>query len=158
MLSALKQFFEERLSLHCEDNDVQCAKKIELATAALMFELMKSDTQVDARERQMLAQILRDKFALDEAALQELLQMAETAARDATSLYEFTSLINENFDYEQRVTLMENLWRIAFADSRLDRYEEHMIRKVGDLIYLRHSDFIRTKLQVREALGLSPEA
>lgn len=155
MLSALKQFFEQRLSLNCEDNETQCSQKIELATAALMFELMKTDTSIDAREREVLAQILRDTFSLDEDALQELLQMAENAAQDATSLYEFTSLVNESFDYEQRVKLMENLWRIAYADSRLDRYEEHMIRKVSDLIYLRHSDFIRTKLQVREALGLS---
>ena len=157
MLSALKQFFEQRLSLNCEDNEAQCVKKIELATAALMFELMSTDTRIDAREREVLAQILRDTFMLDEGALQELLHMAESAAQDATSLYEFTSLINESFDYGQRVRLMENLWRIAYADKRLDRYEEHMIRKVGDLIYLRHSDFIRTKLQVREALGLSSQ-
>ena len=157
MLSALKEFFEQRLSLGCDDSDAQCEKKIELATAALMFELMKTDTEIDPRERQALAKVLDETFSLDEAALKELLQMAETAAQDATSLYEFTSLVNEHFDYEQRVKLMENLWRIAFADRRLDRYEEHMIRKVGDLIYLRHSDFIRTKLQVRESLGLNPE-
>lgn len=158
MFSALKQFFEQKLVLACDDSDAQCEKKIELATAALMFELMKTDTQIDPRERQALAEILDETFSLDDVALKELLQLAETAAQDATSLYEFTSLVNEHFDYEQRVKLMENLWRIAFADRKLDRYEEHMIRKVGDLVYLRHSDFIRTKLQVRESLGLDPES
>ena len=83
--------------------------------------------------------------------------MAETAATEATSLFEFTSLINESYSYDQRVQLVENLWKVAFADLKLDRYEEHMIRNVSDLIYVRHSDFIRTKLKVKEALSGSSE-
>ena len=96
--------------------------------------------------------MLNETFNLEKDALQELVSMAETAAIEATSLFEFTSLINENYSYEQRVQLIENLWRVAFADHSLDRYEEHMIRQVSDLIYVKHSDFIRTKLKVKDQL------
>jgi uncharacterized tellurite resistance protein B-like protein len=152
MLLAIKQFFEDKLSVNAEQAAQQNDKKIELATAALMFELMRTDSRIDKREKQMLTELLRKTFALEQDSLQELLGLAETAATQATSLFEFTSLINESYSYEQRVQLIENLWRVAFADHTLDRYEEHMIRKVGDLIHIKHSDFIRTKLQVKEAL------
>ena len=152
MLLAIKQFFEEKLSVNAQHATQQDDKRIELATAALMFELMRTDSRIDERERQALTQLLSETFGLDKTSLQELLSMAEIAASEATSLFEFTSLINESYSYDQRVRLIENLWRVAFADQKLDRYEEHMIRNVSDLIYVKHSDFIRTKLQVREAL------
>lgn len=158
MLLAIKQFFEDKLSVNAEQAAQQNDKKIELATAALMFELMRTDARIDEREQQTLTKLLNETFELPKDSLNELLSMAETAATEATSLYEFTSLINESYDYDQRVQLIENLWRVAFADQKLDRYEEHMIRNVSDLIYVRHSDFIRTKLKVREALtGTSGE-
>jgi len=153
MLLAIKQFFEEKLAFGTEKEADKSAKKIELTTAALMFELMITDSNIDQREREALTAVLCETFQLEQGNLEDLLKMAETAATQATSLYEFTSLINANYDYEQRVQLIENLWRVAFADHKLDRYEEHMIRKVGDLIYVKHSDFIRTKLLVKERLG-----
>lgn len=152
MLFAIKQFFDEKLSVSTQQSGEQDDQKIELATAALMFELMRTDAQIDAREQQALAKVLRDTFNLDDATVTNLLSMAESAAHEATSLYEFTTLVNENYSYEQRVKLIENLWRVAFADTKLDRYEEHLIRKVSDLVYVRHSDFIRTKLLVKERL------
>lgn len=152
MLLAIKQFFEEKLTLNAGQTAQQNGKKIELATAALMIELMRTDSHIDAREKDTLALVLREAFALEQDSLQELLNLAETAATQATSLFEFTSLINERYSYEQRVQLIKNLWRVAFADHTLDRYEEHMIRRIGDLIYIKHSDFIRTKLQVKDAL------
>lgn len=153
MLLAIKQFFEDKLSVNAEQATQQNDKKIELATAALMFELMRTDSRIDTREKETLTLVLSETFALEQDSLRELLSMAEAAATQATSLFEFTSLINESYSYEQRVQLVENLWRVAFADHKLDRYEEHMIRKVGDLIHIKHSDFIRTKLKVKEALN-----
>lgn len=152
MFLALKQFFEDKLFISAEQAAPQKDKRIELASAALMLELMSTDSRIDPRERQALTLLLSETFSLDQDSLQELISLAETATIEATSLFEFTSLINESYSYEQRVKLIENLWRVAFADHKLDRYEEHMIRKVGDLIHVKHSDFIRTKLQVKEAL------
>ncbi len=152
MILAIKQFFEDKLSVGSEQENSTTEKKLELASAALMFELMRTDSHIDQREKNTLILVLQETFDLDDAALHELVEIAEDAAVQATSLYEFTSLVNENYSYEQRVQLIENLWRIAFADHSIDRYEEHMIRKVGDLIYIRHSDFIRTKLRAKERL------
>jgi uncharacterized tellurite resistance protein B-like protein len=79
--------------------------------------------------------------------------LAKEQAHEATSLYEFTRLINDNYDPAQKIALIENMWRIAFSDERLDKYEDNLIRKISELIYVSHSDFIRTKLKVRSALN-----
>ncbi|HDH50110.1 MAG TPA: TerB family tellurite resistance protein, partial [Nitrospirae bacterium] len=78
-----------------------------------------------------------------------LLTLAEQEVKRATDYYEFTSLINRGFTYEQKVKVVEHLWEVAFADDTLDKYEEHMVRRIADLIYVSHKDFIEAKLRAR---------
>ena len=98
---------------------------------------------------QKISSILQNKFDLPEDTLEELFDLAQQEADDATSLYQFTSLINEAYEYPAKITLIQNMWEVAFADGNLDRYEEHLIRKVAELLYVSHSDFIKTKLAVK---------
>ena len=105
---------------------------------------------LDERESNEFIETLRESLNLDLDELDELVQLAESEARQATSLYEFTRLINDEYDYKAKVRLIENMWRIAFSDEQLDKYEEHLIRKISDLIYVSHSDFIKTKLNTRK--------
>jgi len=81
-----------------------------------------------------------------ERDVEELLALASSESDSATSLYEFTSLINEHCGYAEKTGLIRNMWRIAWADSRLDKYEDYVIRKVCDLIHVSHGDFILAKL------------
>ena len=110
---------------------------------------MNSDHELDERESAEFIAVLKNTLNVDEEDINEIIKLAEDEARKATSLYEFTRLINDGFDYPQKLTLIENMWRIAFSDEKLDRYEDHLIRKVSELIYVSHSDFIKAKLQVR---------
>ncbi len=151
MISNIRKFFDKNLQRAAHDNTEQ-SSRLPLATAALMFELMKTDNRYDQRESDALEQLLRMKFNLDAEKLSEIVALAEEESHKSTSLYEFTSLINTEYNNEERVQLVEHLWEVAFADQHLDRYEVHMIRKVADLIHVRHSDFIRTKLAVKARL------
>ena len=63
--------------------------------------------------------------------------------------------MNSSYDYPQRVQLIENLWRVAFADHKVDRYEDNLIRRIADLIYVNHTDFIKCKLKVRDAISIA---
>lgn len=152
MLHSIKKFFENHLLASAECTQAEDSRRLELATAALIFELMRADESIDERESVALAQVLKQTFDLDDGALQEVIMLAEEQSRVSTSLFEFTSAVNASYTYEQRVQLIENMWRVAFSDASLDRYEEHMIRRIADLIYVNHSDFIRTKLKVRDSL------
>ena len=150
MLKSIKSFFELKLASSGEAEEPSSAiSRIDLACAALLVEVMNSDHELDDREQQEFMAVLQKSYNIAKSDLEELSQLAKDEAFEATSLYEFTKLINDSYDYEQKVALIENMWCIAFSDKRLDKYEDHLIRKVSELIYVSHSDFIKTKLKVR---------
>lgn len=152
MIKSIKTFFENKLAKSDEtEENSSMLSRVDLTCAALLIEVMNSDHELDEREQQEFIAVLQESYDIAETDLAELTQLAKDEAHGATSLYEFTRLINDSYDYEQKVSLIENMWRIAFSDERLDKYEDHLIRKVSDLIYVSHSDFIKTKLKVKNA-------
>lgn len=150
MIAAIKRFFDNQLASPGQETADHKVSRLRLASAALMFELLKTDRHIDERETDMMRRVLEKTFELDRQQLDDIIQLAEDEATQAVSLYEFTSLVNEAYQYEDKVLLVENLWRLALADGHLDKYEEQMIRKTADLLYVSHSDFIKTKLRVRD--------
>ena len=151
MLNSIRQFFENKLVNNEEEPTSSSIAKTDLACAALLIEVINSDHKLEEQETQAFFSVLQDNLNIPGEDIDELVELAENQAKEATSLYEFTSLINSDYDYSQKVGLIENMWRIAFSDNNLDKYEDHLIRKISDLIYVSHSDFIRAKLKVRNA-------
>jgi len=150
MLNAIKQFFESNLIPDETETEAQHVNKIQLASAALLIEVMNSDHEQDAREMDEFVKVLKKSTGLNPEKIDELISLAKRKASQATDLFEFTQLINENYNYDEKLGLIENMWRVAFSDEHLDKYEDHLIRRVAELIYVRHSDFIRTKLKVKD--------
>ena len=120
------------------------------ACIALLLETSMADEVLDESELQTLKNTLQKDFQIDEDEIDELINLAKENVQDSTSLYEFTRDINDNFDAIERVKLIESMWKIAYADGNIDKYEEHIIRKVSNLIYVAHSDFIKAKLSAKE--------
>ena len=81
--------------------------------------------------------------------MKELLELAEEERSESTDYYQFTSLINNNYTPEQKVRLVELLWRIAYANETLHKYEEYLVRKIADLLHIPHSAFITAKFNAR---------
>lgn len=149
MLNSLRNLFAGMPDQIAEE-PADSAARLELASAALLFEVIKADHDMDEREYASIADVLRTAGSGNAEEIEELLESARRESGAATSLYEFTSLINEHCDYAEKCALIRNMWRIAYADEHLNKYEDHLIRKVSDLIYVSHSDFIRTKLSQRK--------
>ena len=151
MLQTVKQFFECFLNPDNEDGSKTQQQKVQMACAALLLEISAADQHSSEAELALLHTILRETFQLDEPALEQLSRLAQQEAKSATSLYQFTSLVNTGFNYPQKTALLEQLWLMAFADNRLDSHEEHLIRRIADLLHLTHGDFIRAKFAARAA-------
>lgn len=151
MIASLTRFFETCLKPVAQETPQHAQHRLQLASAALLLELAHADHEFSDAERHALEAILRECYALSDTELQELWQLALAEKANATSLYQFTALFNEHYDYPAKLQLLSNLWRVAWADGRLDRYEEHTIRKVSDLLYMSHKDFIQTKQATRPA-------
>ena len=148
MFKTLKAIFEDSITSFSEPSNEK--HSLELASAALLFEISRADEDISRIEMHEVADALRSVFSLDDQELQNLLDAADSAVTDAVSLYEFTEVINEKFDRYQKIKLIEMLWRVAFADDILDKYEEYYVRKIADLLYVSHKDYIKTKHRVQE--------
>ncbi len=122
----------------------------ELATAILLVEVMRADRTSRPDERKAVVAALARAFRLDEGQAQDLLALGERRADEIVSLHEFTQAINRRLDAERKAHILELLWRVAYADGDIDRYEEHLIRRLADLLHIPHSTYIRKKLSACE--------
>ena len=120
------------------------------ACIALLLETSMADEVLEESELSALKETLIKDFNISEEEITELIEISKQNVDDSTSLYEFTRDINDNFDSNERIKLIESMWKIAYADGNIDKYEEHIIRKVSSLIYVAHSDFIQAKLNAKE--------
>lgn len=143
MLQRLKNLFTAEAA-----SPRDSTRRVQLAAAALLIELSKADYQQEAREHTAIVAAIRKCYDLDASAIDELLQDADTASAHSTSLYEFTSIINERCSEQEKYELVRELWRVAHADGDIDKYEQHLIGKISDLVYLPRSLFVRAKLEV----------
>jgi len=143
VLAKLKALFSS------DETEQANANNLQLACAALMMEVATIDQNYDESEQASLIKALSQAFALNPKEAEEIETLARESREDATSLHEFTRQINEQASPEQKFLLLEAMWRVAYADGELDKYEEHIIRRACDLIHLGHSDFIRAKLSAK---------
>ena len=146
MINNIRQFFTTRITDPMGDEQHQQ----HLAAAALMVEVMVIDRKISGKELSAIKKIFEHQFDLQENEIDQLLKLAKEEVDEATSLYQFTRLINDQFDAEKKKDLIENLWQIAFADEVLDKHEEAIIRRIAELIYVPHADFIKTKQKAKK--------
>jgi uncharacterized tellurite resistance protein B-like protein len=145
MLKAIQKYFDTYIT--AEEN-IDVDHQLKLATTALLIEMMLQDDDVAEQEIITIKDSLRITFDLTETESQTLFELAEVEQRNSTDYHQFTRLIAKNYTKEQKCQVIENLWKVAYSDGQLDSLEEHMLRRISDLIYVSHSDFIRIKHQV----------
>lgn len=123
-------------------------RALKLATAALLIEVVRADYRENLTENAAVFAQLRRFFDLSEDAALLLVQEAEREADHAVSLQGFTRLLHERLSVEEKHSVIEMLWRVALADEHLDKHEDHLVRKLADLLYVSHADLIRIRNEV----------
>ena len=151
MLNAIREFFDQHVAAGAAGGDER--HTIEVATAALLVETVRLDGEIDASERAAAHRAVRAKFGLGEAEAATLIRLAEEEARDATGYYQFTSLINKRFSAAQKERVIELMWQVAYADEALSAHEQHVVRKIAELLHVPHRAYIAAKLRARTAAG-----
>jgi uncharacterized tellurite resistance protein B-like protein len=145
MIEAIQNFFKTRIEAKEGDEEKETAARV--AAAALLFEAAMSDYQLDDVERQTIKDLITEQFNLDRADAMTLIALAESQAKEATGLHGFTTLINQNWSETERVNLMEKMWRVVYADGRLDDHELHLMRKIQRLLHIPQVDYVAGKLR-----------
>lgn len=158
MLNNIKNFFNQNLipassGLSNGESDKAGEHATRLALAALLVEVAESDYRDAPEEHSMLLNIVKETFKLPQDEANEIIVLARKKHENSTDYFQFTRLISDNYSAEQKIQLVESLWRVAFSDYHLDKYEEHVIRRISDLLYVSHSDFMSSKLRIQNEIS-----
>ncbi|AXV66626.1 MULTISPECIES: TerB family tellurite resistance protein [Pseudoalteromonas] len=142
MLSKIKQLFSvmDNSQSNISEHDLKTA------VAALLIEVMRADNELQDDEQQALNNTLKKYFSLSDEEVLELVEGASKNLDEAIDYFQFSKQINAQCSAEQRIDIIELLWRLAYADGELDKHEELVIRRVASLLYVTHEDFIAAKL------------
>jgi uncharacterized tellurite resistance protein B-like protein len=150
MINKIKDLIT-RFNTKEETTEDSSSNLLDNACAALLVEIAFADKDFDETEKTSLKQSLIETYAVDESDIEEIIKDAEETVSESTSLYGYTRVVNDEFEYEDKLSLLKNLWKVAYADGNLDKYEEHLIRKISDLIHISHTDYINIKLEIRDS-------
>ena len=143
-------FFKKIFEPDPEAQPLEPEAQVRLAAAVMLVEVASIDNHFKEQEADALLQILAGRFQLSEEEVSALKEQAKDAQANASSLHDHTHIINEQFSDEQKRELIANMWQVAYADGELDKYEEYIIRRVSELLYVPHNDFIRAKQWARD--------
>ncbi len=157
MLKSITAFFEDFLIDKDQESTNPEVHTIRFATATLLMEVSRSDQEHQTVETDAILMILNRLFEFSEIEVSQLIALAKDASDDAHDLYSFTSLINQHYDYKAKRQLIKNLWEVAFADGRIDAFEDHIIRRISGLVHVTDQDFIRAKILARKERELQKE-
>lgn len=150
MIERIRSFFRNQVA---DADRVAPADRLRLATAALLVEVMVTDRLLDEAEHQRIRELLVRRFQLTDAQAAELLELARQEVSEATSLYQFTALVNGHFSAVEKYDLVFHLWQVAYADGSVDKNEEALIRHVAELIHLPHGGFVQARNRARAEAG-----
>ncbi len=148
MLNRITDFLNNLL--HIENIQTENTISIEIACAVLLCEVMRADHVFTENEQDKLSAILTKQFNLTEQEVTTTLEQAFQLSENANDFYQFTSKLNQHYTLDDRINIVTLLWQVAYADGELASIEEHIIRKIADLLHLRHSEYIATKIAAEQ--------
>jgi uncharacterized tellurite resistance protein B-like protein len=128
---------------------------LRVATCALFLEIANIDDEFSDEERASILKIIESEYNLTEQQALELARRAASQLEGSIDCWEFTNLINDNYNEEEKMRVVELLWRVVYADGKLEEHEDYLIHKLAGLLRLTHKQLIAAKLKV---LGQSDAA
>lgn len=149
MLAKLKALFDGGLAR--DSSPAAREHALRIATALLLIEVARADYDDAFAEQESMLASLQQFFALDDSAAALLLEEARGEADRAVELQQFTRLLHAQLSVAEKQRVIEMLWQVALADRRLDKHEDHLVRRIAELLYVPHSDLIRIRNRVRGA-------
>jgi uncharacterized tellurite resistance protein B-like protein len=147
-MKGIWQQLQNKLGMESTGEDPEASQVLEYAAAALLIEMCDSDLERNQRELDAVRQALQETYALSDEEINQLIERATREGHQQVSFYPHVAVINEICSLEQKVLIVEQLWRVAFSDGRLDKYEEHYLRKLCDLIHVPHRVFLQARHRI----------
>jgi len=148
MIDVVKRFFNKATSKVNEASGRNTEHDIRVATCALFVELAHIDEKFTQEEMNTIVSILKERYGLPPEHADALIAEAERALEKSVDLWQFSNLINKNYSTEEKIEIIETLWRIVYVDGKMDQYEHYLMNKLQNLLRLSHDQLIAAKLKV----------
>lgn len=148
MRDVVKRFFGKVTGMNLKTVNQSQHHNILVAVCALFIEMARLDETFTPMELKTILSILHEKYGLSQEHAEALVAEAERELKRSVDLWQFSNLINENYSNEEKVEIIETLWRIVYIDGKMDRYEHYLMKKLKNLLRLSHEQLIEAKLKV----------
>ena len=151
MLNIVKRFFSKENKGSPDAAGQETGHDIHVATCALLVEIARIDGTFTKEEMATVISILKEKYGLSRENIDALIVEAEKQLEDSVDLWQFARLINENYSNEEKMEIIETLWRIVYVDGKMDQYEHYLMNKFKNLLRVSHNQLIDAKLKVKHS-------
>ena len=148
MIDLVRRFFEKGQGTGSADQGNTEFHDVRVAVCALFLEMAKIDGEFSASERDHVISLLKRQYGLSDEHVAELMAASHKGLKGSIDLWQFTNLINQNYSRDEKIQTIEMVWRIVYADGRLDKHEDYLVHKLAKLLRLTHKDLIDAKLKV----------
>lgn len=148
MIDHLKDFFGKIMKNGFSENGEEKSQQILVATCALLLEMASADGEFSEAEQKLILEVLKEEYGLSNENANLLVQSANQQLEESIDLWRFTNLINQHAKVEEKLQIIELVWKIAFTDGRLDQHEDYLVHKLATLLRLTHNELIQAKLRV----------
>jgi uncharacterized tellurite resistance protein B-like protein len=149
MLDIVKRFFSKTTEEDSRTSGQATEHDIRVATCALLVEIARIDQEFTQDEMETLLAILKENYGLSKEYAGALIIEAEKELEESVDLWQFSRLINENYSNEEKIEIIETLWRIVYVDGKMNKYEHYLMNKMKNLLRLSHGQLIDAKLKVK---------
>jgi uncharacterized tellurite resistance protein B-like protein len=153
MLDIVKRFFSKSSTAVSENVDQKTEHDVRVAACALFVEMARIDEKFTEAEMDTILSIVKEKYGLSQEHADALVAEAGKELDKSVDLWQFARLINENYSIDEKIEIIEILWRMVFVDGKMDRYEHYLMNKLKNLLRLSHDQLIAAKLKVLHSTG-----
>jgi uncharacterized tellurite resistance protein B-like protein len=153
LITNIQKFFDRHIARSDKNLAADPQRRLHLAAAALLIETARVDYAEDPKELEQIQQLLQSHFNLGEEDTAALISLAELEADQMTSYFQFTSIINKECDIHDKAQILKLMWQIAYADGRIDKFEQHMLGKIASLLYIPREQMVAAKRAAENESG-----
>lgn len=150
MIDSIVSFFKEKVIPADNDKEVSQVHTAKVAACAILLEVANADNEFTEDETASIYKALSHLYGLDYKEIKELIDIANRQNKEAIDLWQFTNLINQYYTLEQKMLLMEHIWRVILSDNTLDKFEDYLARKLKSLLRLSHEEWVETKMRAKK--------
>jgi len=148
MIDLVKKFFGRSTKDDPSDQEKGANHDIRIATCALLLEMCSIDGEFSGAEKDSIISILKWEYNLSDEHAMALIEVSNEELKGSIDLWRFTNLINQNYSEEEKIRVIEAIWRVVYADGKLAKHEDFLVHKLANLLRLTHKQLIDAKLRV----------